>query len=822
MTLASARRTLVALVLLLTCALLPGHALADGDPGSDVLLLQNLFVDDTFPAAPQLQLGALLNATAAVGQPVRVAVIRQSDDLGTVTPLWRKPQTYAAYLGLELSNTYTGRLLVVMPNGFGVYWSAHRSGAAGIARALSSVSVSGDSPSALVAATKVAVYRIEAAAGVSAATLDRHRSAAAPAAASGSGPVATSPGVSGGSVQVTTSPVSGGQSATPPPATSTHSHADLLVIVVVVLLLVVYVAFLRGWRPKIRLRRPFSSGGLKGVRVKPVALLPAGLLLIVAVALVVNQSGSSGPATVAGGTLASNPNLEQGTSVYTESGALKAAPVFKLTDETGKPVSLRQYRGKVVILGFVDAECQTICPLTTAAMLDAKRSLGPAGKDVQLLGVDVNWKSTQIEDVLNYTELHGLTGQWHFLTGSIGQLERVWNAYGVNEKSVTDPGSNDIDHVAALYVIDPQGRIRTTYVTDSSYAAIPQLGQLLARDASRLLPSPHPRVSSHYSYAEVKGITPAQTVSLPRSGGGTVTLGPGRARLYLFFATWDKQTTAIAAELSELNAYQRAARADGLPPLTAVDEGSVEPSTQALPAFLRTLQQPLQYPVAIDNSGKVADGYEVEGAPWFVLTSPTGQLPWVQEVYTAGWPSLTGLEKEVKAALSKAPVVPTSEAAAQRELVGSPAPLAALHTQASRLLSGGPLGFYGRIRRLHGYPVVVNIWASWCTPCQAEFHLFSNASAIYGKHVAFLGADTDSQTLTGDARAFLQSHEVSYPSYQLQTTDLNPLLAAGLEGTPTTVYLSPGGKVIYVHVGQYLSQGALDLDIEDYALGGAN
>ena len=307
-------------------------------------------------------------------------------------------------------------------------------------------------------------------------------------------------------------------------------------------------------------------------------------------------------------------------------------------------------------------------------------------------------------------------------------------------------------------------------------------------------------------------------MSLPRSGGGTVTLGPGKPHLYLFFATWDTQTTTIASELTELNQYQRAAKARGLPPITAVDEGSVEPSPGALPAFLKTLSQPLKYPVAVDSSGRVADGYGVEGEPWFVLTSPTGQIAWYQEIYTAGWPTLTGLEQAVHGALSHAPVVPTSEADALRELDGSPAPLGALHAQASQLLGGGALAFYKRLAKLRGFPVVVNIWASTCTPCQKEFHLFSNASAIFGKEVAFLGADNED--LAGDARVFLRGHQVSYPSYQTQTTQLNLLLTGGLEGTPTTVYISPAGKVLYVHVGQYLTQGALDLDIEDYALGG--
>ena len=99
--------------------------------------------------------------------------------------------------------------------------------------------------------------------------------------------------------------------------------------------------------------------------------------------------------------MATNPHIDPGTALKP-----RAAPGFTLTDQTGRQVSLSQYRGKVVILSFVDAECQTICPLTTQAMLDAKASLGKAGKQVQLLGVNANWKSTQVEDVLEYTEQH--------------------------------------------------------------------------------------------------------------------------------------------------------------------------------------------------------------------------------------------------------------------------------------------------------------------------------------------------------------------------------------------------------------------------------
>jgi hypothetical protein len=97
-------------------------AQADGDPASDVLALQPSFLpqDAGSSANQQAQLTALLDAARRSGYPIRVAVIASPSDLGSVGELWRQPQTYARFLGEELSLAYQGTLLVVMPDGFGV------------------------------------------------------------------------------------------------------------------------------------------------------------------------------------------------------------------------------------------------------------------------------------------------------------------------------------------------------------------------------------------------------------------------------------------------------------------------------------------------------------------------------------------------------------------------------------------------------------------------------------------------------------------------------------------------------------------------------
>jgi hypothetical protein len=100
---------------------LPAVARANGDPASDYLLVQKLFLPFATNAdqTEVKRLNALLDAAAKDNFPIRVAVILSPQDLGTAFSLYRKPQRYAQFLGLELSFVYRDRLIVVMPNGYG-------------------------------------------------------------------------------------------------------------------------------------------------------------------------------------------------------------------------------------------------------------------------------------------------------------------------------------------------------------------------------------------------------------------------------------------------------------------------------------------------------------------------------------------------------------------------------------------------------------------------------------------------------------------------------------------------------------------------------
>ena len=333
-----------------------------------------------------------------------------------------------------------------------------------------------------------------------------------------------------------------------------------------------------------------------------------------------------------------NPNLDLGSSLGSQ-----PAPDITLVNQFGQPMSLSQFRGKVVMLSFEDSECTTVCPLTTASMLEAKQLLGAAGNQVQLLGVDANPTATSVADVLAYSRVHGMVYQWDFLTGSSAQLKAVWNAYHI----AVQIEQGQIDHTPALFVIDQRGREQKLYLTQMAYSSVGQSAQVLADEVSSLLPS-HPHVASQESLASITMQDPTDHVALPSATSDTkVLLGPGSPRLVLFFATWLSEVSDLKSELIDGNSYVAIARKDGLPPLVAVDETVVEPSAQAVRTYLSGLGTSLSYPVALDTTGRVADGYNVQDQPWLALVSASGKIIWSHD----GWLSVPALTAAVQHAI---------------------------------------------------------------------------------------------------------------------------------------------------------------------------
>jgi cytochrome oxidase Cu insertion factor (SCO1/SenC/PrrC family) len=322
----------------------------------------------------------------------------------------------------------------------------------------------------------------------------------------------------------------------------------------------------------------------------------------------------------------------------------KVAPGFVLRDQRGRLTSLAQFRGKVVVLTFIDPYCREICPLTTESMVQALRLLGPAASQVQLLGVDANPLATRISDVAAYTRAHQLQGRWRFLTGSLAQLKRVWASYHVYVAAI----QGHIDHEAVVFVIGPHGHERAVYSTQMNYEGVPDQARLLATSIARLLPG-HPTLGGP-PRAELPPLTPTAKVRLTAFGtpGRTVDLGAAHAHLLLFFAGWLREKANLPAKLAALDRYARAARRHGWPTPVAINEVPTETSAKASRHLLAQLAAALHTPIVDDAQGRLAAGYGVQGLPWFVLSSRTGRILW----HHSGWLSAAALGCQVQAALA--------------------------------------------------------------------------------------------------------------------------------------------------------------------------
>lgn len=352
--------------------------------------------------------------------------------------------------------------------------------------------------------------------------------------------------------------------------------------------------------------------------------------------LTASQTGAPSLSTITKQEIASG--VDPGDSLYG-----KPAPNFTLTDQFGRQVSLSQFRGKAVIIAFTDSQCTTICPLTSQSLLVALRLLpASAAQNVQLLGINANPDANSVDGVRTYSIGHGLENKWRFLTGSKAQLSQVWKDYGIYVQ--IEQGA--IDHSPAVYVIDPQGREQKVFLTSGQYGVVGGEAFALADAVAPLLPG---HVTPPTQYPVERQLATTQPIVLPamtpQGMAGKVTLGPGKAQLIFFFASWAPD---IQNELEALNSV---AQTPNNPRVIAVDIGSTEPSQAAAQALLSGLQTPLAYPIAYDALGDVADAYQVQDVPWFSLTSSSGAILGSHD----GWESTVLIQQGIQQTLQTAP-----------------------------------------------------------------------------------------------------------------------------------------------------------------------
>ena len=140
------------------------------------------------------------------------------------------------------------------------------------------------------------------------------------------------------------------------------------------------------------------------------------------------------------------------------------APDFSLTDQNGSLIHLSDFRGKVVVLTFMDSKCKDTCPLTAAQLRLAYQQLDQIEvSHAAFIGVNVNVEANAIADVYEITQTWHLDEIpiWYFLTGNRDDLERVWQNYNIAvELSSSNSQDAEILHTPGIYIIDPSGQKR--------------------------------------------------------------------------------------------------------------------------------------------------------------------------------------------------------------------------------------------------------------------------------------------------------------------------------------------------------------------------
>ena len=143
------------------------------------------------------------------------------------------------------------------------------------------------------------------------------------------------------------------------------------------------------------------------------------------------------------------------------------APNFVLKGENGAPVDLRAFRGRPVIVAFIDPVCRNLCPLEAKVLSEVPAAL-PTAIRPSIVAVSVNpWAQAPSNLRLDAVHWH-LPPEWRWALGSYAALSKVWAQYAigvqVHTKTLAGVTAHTVDHTEAAYVIDPSGYERTLFL----------------------------------------------------------------------------------------------------------------------------------------------------------------------------------------------------------------------------------------------------------------------------------------------------------------------------------------------------------------------
>jgi protein SCO1/2 len=182
--------------------------------------------------------------------------------------------------------------------------------------------------------------------------------------------------------------------------------------------------------------------------------------LVVAVAvLACALSGCGGSDTTTQGSASASGNSKFAGA---EATPPEPAAPLALHDSLGRPVNLRHYRGKAVLITFIYTHCPDVCPLIVSHLKTSLALLGSKAKKLQILAVSTDPRGDTPKTVAAFLKAHGMTGRMEYLIGSRKELGRVWKDWNIVAKP-DKAGRDLVEHSALIYGVAADGKVTTLY-----------------------------------------------------------------------------------------------------------------------------------------------------------------------------------------------------------------------------------------------------------------------------------------------------------------------------------------------------------------------
>ncbi len=138
------------------------------------------------------------------------------------------------------------------------------------------------------------------------------------------------------------------------------------------------------------------------------------------------------------------------------------APSFSLTDQDGRPATLSQYRGQVVVLSFMYSRCSDACPLMATEIRGALDRLPPAVR-VPVLAISVDPARDSRTSARAFLAREDMTGRMRFLLGAPRDLRHVWKRYAIQPEFDRSGRQYRYGHSAYVMLIDRRGFLRVGF-----------------------------------------------------------------------------------------------------------------------------------------------------------------------------------------------------------------------------------------------------------------------------------------------------------------------------------------------------------------------